>query len=62
MPTRRTTVLIADDHTIVKEGLVSLLKAHDFDVVGAVGDGEALIDPRGGCGPTSSSPTSRCRG
>ena len=44
MPTRQTTVLIADDHTIVKEGLVSLLKAHDFDVVGAVGDGEALIE------------------
>lgn len=44
MATRRTTVLIADDHAIVKEGLVSLLKAHDFDVVGAVGDGEALIE------------------
>jgi two-component system, NarL family, response regulator NreC len=44
MPTRRTTALIADDHTIVKEGLVSLLKAHDFDVVGAVGDGDALIE------------------
>jgi DNA-binding NarL/FixJ family response regulator len=44
MPTRRTTVLLADDHTIVKEGLVSLLKAHGFDVVGAVGDGEALIE------------------
>ena len=44
MPTRRTTVLIADDHTIVKEGLVSLLTAHDFDVVGAVGDGEALLE------------------
>jgi len=42
--TRRTTVLIADDHAIVMEGLVSLLKEHDFDVVGAVGDGEKLID------------------
>ena len=39
MTSRATTVLIADDHTIVKEGIVSLLKAHDFDVVGAVGDG-----------------------
>ena len=44
MSTRRNTVLIADDHTIVKEGLVGLLKEHDFDVVGAVGDGQQLID------------------
>ena len=44
MSTRRSTVLIADDHTIVKEGLVGLLKEHDFDVVGAVGDGQQLID------------------
>ena len=43
MTIRATTVLIADDHAIVKEGLVSLLKGHDFDVVGAVGDGEQLI-------------------
>jgi len=42
--TRRTTVLIADDHAIVMEGLVSLLKEHKFDVVGAVGDGEKLIE------------------
>ena len=41
---RRSTVLIADDHAIVKEGLVSLLKEHEFDVVGAVGDGQQLID------------------
>ena len=45
MPTpRRTTVLIADDHAIVMEGLVSLLREHDFDVVGAVGDGQSLLD------------------
>ena len=41
---RRTTVLIADDHAIVKEGVVGLLKAHDFDVVGAVDDGEQLVE------------------
>ncbi len=47
--TRATTVLIADDHAIVLEGLVSLLNAHDFDVVGAVGDGNKLIEAaRGG--------------
>ena len=33
-----------DDHAIVKEGLVSLLKEHGLDVVGAVGDGQALVD------------------
>lgn len=41
---RQNTVLIADDHAIVKEGLVNLLKEHDFEVVGAVGDGQLLID------------------
>jgi DNA-binding NarL/FixJ family response regulator len=40
---RRATVLIADDHTIVLEGLVSLLK-DGFDVVGAVGDGSRLVE------------------
>jgi len=45
MPTtRQTTVLVADDHAIVMEGLVSLLKEHDFNVVGAVGDGEKLME------------------
>ena len=37
-------VPIADDHAIVKEGLASLLKEHGFDVVGAVGDGQSLLD------------------
>jgi len=41
---RRTTVLIADDHVIVSEGLAALLTKHDFEVVGTVRDGHALID------------------
>ena len=41
---RRNTVLLADDHAIVQEGLARLLEDNDFDVVGAVGDGELLID------------------
>ena len=41
---RKFTVLVADDHAIVKEGLVTLLKEHDFDVVGAVGDGQELLE------------------
>lgn len=48
---RRNTVLLADDHAIVREGLVSLLKEHHFDVVGAVGDGLLLIDARSGFVP-----------
>jgi DNA-binding NarL/FixJ family response regulator len=40
---RRPQVLIADDHTIVMEGLVSLLK-DEFEVVGAVTDGNLLVD------------------
>ena len=40
--TRRPSVLIADDHTIVAEGLVKLLSRR-FDVVGTGGDGTAHI-------------------
>jgi DNA-binding NarL/FixJ family response regulator len=40
---RYARVLLADDHTIVAQGLASLLR-EDFDLVGIVGDGEALID------------------
>jgi DNA-binding NarL/FixJ family response regulator len=41
---RRNTVLLADDHTIVAEGLTRLLQEHGFDVVGAVADGQRLVD------------------
>ena len=41
---RRTTVLLADDHAIVTEGLGRLLREQDFDVVGSVGDGHLLIE------------------
>ena len=42
-PRRRPTVLIADDHPIVVDGLVALLKDR-FDVVGTVSDGTRLLD------------------
>lgn len=41
---RRTTILVADDHAVVREGIVGLLTDHGFDVVGAVADGVALIE------------------
>ena len=39
---RRATVLLADDHAIVTDGLFSLLK-EQFDVVGAVANGTDLV-------------------
>ena len=44
---RAVTVLVADDHAIVREGIISLLKEHEFDIVGSVGDGLALIEAAG---------------
>jgi len=38
----RPRVLLADDHTMFSQGLQSLLE-DDFDLVGAVADGEALV-------------------
>ncbi|HSB13083.1 MAG TPA: response regulator transcription factor, partial [Bryobacteraceae bacterium] len=40
---KRTRVLLADDHTLVLEGLKKLLEA-EVDLVGTVTDGRALID------------------
>jgi DNA-binding NarL/FixJ family response regulator len=40
---RRATVLLADDHGIVADGLRSLLRDH-FDLVGTVADGAALVE------------------
>jgi DNA-binding NarL/FixJ family response regulator len=39
----RARVLLADDHTIVAQGLGSLLK-DDFELVGVVGDGHQLVE------------------
>jgi DNA-binding NarL/FixJ family response regulator len=43
---RRPRVLIADDHLLVAEALTSLLK-DEFDLVGVVGDGRALVEAAG---------------
>jgi DNA-binding NarL/FixJ family response regulator len=37
-------VLVADDHSLFRDGIVSLLEAAGFEVVGQVGDGQAAID------------------
>jgi len=40
---KRPTVLLADDHEIVLEGLRRVLESQ-FDIVGAVRDGAALVE------------------
>lgn len=41
---RRSTVLLADDHAMLREGLEKLLTEHGFDVVGTVATGDQLLD------------------
>jgi DNA-binding NarL/FixJ family response regulator len=42
----RPTLILADDHVVVRDGLVRLLES-DFQVVAAVGDGRALSEAAG---------------
>lgn len=37
-------VLVADDHSLFRDGIVSLLQAAGFEVVGQVGDGQAAVE------------------
>ncbi|MBI4769188.1 MAG: response regulator transcription factor [Chloroflexi bacterium] len=37
-------VLVADDHSLFRDGVVSLLEAAGFEVVGQVGDGQAAVE------------------
>ena len=41
---KRIRVLLADDHPVVREGLVSILKAKDIQVVGEAEDGEEACE------------------
>ena len=47
---KRPTVLLADDHAMVTEGLVNILKS-DFDLVGTVSDGRELVAAAEELGP-----------
>jgi len=47
MSISRSRILIADDHTLVADLCKKLLEA-EFDVVGTVGDGRALLPKLGG--------------
>jgi two-component system, NarL family, response regulator NreC len=45
MTTRTTTIVLADDHRIVRQGLHALLKAEpEFDVIGEAGDGHEALE------------------
>lgn len=37
-------VLVADDHSLFRDGIISLLEAAGFEVVGQVGDGQSAIE------------------
>ena len=37
-------ILVADDHALFRDGIISLLEAAGFEVVGQVGDGEAAVE------------------
>jgi DNA-binding NarL/FixJ family response regulator len=39
-----TTILVADDHSLFRDGLVSLLEAGGFEVVEQLGDGRAAVE------------------
>src|SRR5215813_8964799 len=39
-----TTVVLADDHNIVREGIAALCAANGMSILGQVGDGPAAID------------------
>ena len=47
----RPRILLADDHTMVIEGIRSLLEEKGHDVVGVVSDGRALVDAAPGLKP-----------
>ena len=40
MPTR---ILLADDHTLVRQGLKALLEGEGFEIVAEAGDGQAAV-------------------
>jgi len=45
MTTRITTIVLADDHRIVRQGLHALLKGEpDFNVIGEAGDGHEALE------------------
>jgi two-component system NarL family response regulator len=37
-------VHVADDHPLFRDGIIGLLQAADFDVIGQVGDGQAAVE------------------
>lgn len=44
-------ILVADDHSLFRDGLVSLLEAGGYEVIGQAGDGQEAIDKAGRLNP-----------
>ncbi len=42
--TEQTSVVLADDHNIVREGIAALCAANGMRVMGQVSDGPAAVD------------------
>ena len=42
--TEQTSVVLADDHNIVREGIAALCAANEMRVMGQVSDGPAAVD------------------
>ncbi len=41
----RTRILVADDHTMIRQGLISILRSHaEFEVVGEAADGHEAVE------------------
>ena len=55
-------IVVIDDHAIVREGLVMLLKSQaDMNIVGECGDAKTGLELIQTTDPTSCSPISTCR-
>jgi DNA-binding NarL/FixJ family response regulator len=44
MNSQSPTLILADDHTMVREGIAALCATHGFQVVGQCSDGQAAVD------------------
>ena len=45
-------VLVADDHSLFRDGIISLLQAAGVEVVGQAGDGRSAVEGLQSCAPT----------
>ena len=56
-----TTVVLADDHAIVREGIAALCASHGMRVLGQVADGNAAVEMIASLNPDFAILTCTCR-